>query len=175
MVEASRRVALLAALAGALAASAGAREAKKPAKPTAGSPVAPPIDHAAMGHAAPAGAVADNIVALTPAETAVVAALTRCRMAAEQASSFGIEALAAGDASMKVCTQATREVAVLCETTVSLVYLRSKLARTQMALCRQSCMEAKSECEVHAAHHWTCRAAAEACDAAIDAMNTILG
>jgi hypothetical protein len=171
MVEPSRRVALLAALAGALASGASAREAKKAAKPAA----SPPIDHAAMGHAAAGRAVADNIVALTPAETAVVAALTRCRMAAEQASAFGIEALAAGDASMKACTQATREVAVLCETTVSLVYLRSKLARTQMALCRQSCMEAKSECEVHAAHHWTCRAAAEACDVAIDAMNTILG
>jgi hypothetical protein len=63
----------------------------------------------------------------------------------------------------------------MCETTVDLIAMRSKLARTQMALCRQSCMECKSECEAHATHHWTCKASAEACDAAIDALNALLG
>lgn len=145
-------------------------KAKMPPK----GPSPPPM--AGMDHSAHAGkGMPPADVALSPAEAAAVEALKRCGVAAEQCLSYAVESLGSGDPSMKACAQSTREVAILCDASIALVNARSKLARTQLALCRQACMQCQSECEAHAGHHWSCKASAEACAAAVAALNVVLG
>jgi len=174
MTDFSRRALALAAFAG--AASVGVAQAAEAAGKGKGAKDAKGGDMASMGHDHMAMMNGPPIdVALSPAEASVVIALSQCGIAAQQCLSFSIEALAGGDASMKKCARSVRDVAILCEATKALINARSNLARTQMALCRQACIECKGECEEHAMHHATCRASAEACSAAINAMNVILG
>lgn len=183
MSDVTRRFAAWAVLAG--AAGLGAAQAHDhgqmtPPPAKAGDQALPkdakPGDMAGMNHSGHMGmAMPAADVALSPAEAAAVEALMRCRIAAEQCLSFALESLGSGDPSMKSCAQSTRETAILCDASVALVNARSKLARTQLALCRQACMQCQSECEAHAGHHWSCKASAQACAAAVAALNVILG
>lgn len=181
MSDVTRRFAAWAVLAGAAGLGAARAHDHGQTTPPPKTDKTPPKDAkaggmAGMDHSAHAGKGAPAAdIALSPAEVAAVEALTRCKTAAEQCLSFAVESLGSGDPSMKSCAQSTRETAILCEASVALVNARSKLARTQLALCRQACMECQSECEAHAGHHWSCKASAQACAAAVAALNVILG
>jgi len=114
-------------------------------------------------------------VTLSPSESLVASSLALCSATATQCLSFCIESLAAGDTSMAECARSVRDVMVLCEASKELIYARSPNTRALLTLCRQVCANCQKTCEVHAMHHSICRACAQACETAVNAMNVVLG
>lgn len=111
---------------------------------------------------------------LTDAEQNAVRALSACDAAAGVCLSHCLQLMSSGDTSMAGCARTVRDVLSVCPTSQSLIESHSTLAGQQLVVCRAACQACLGECTPHAGHHKSCHDCAEACTAAIAAIDALL-
>lgn len=134
----------------------------------AGGKAAP--DKAAGGKAVAPPVAADPHAGHGAGENAAIAmAAVHCEIAGDSCIAHCIELMAGGDTSMASCARAVRDMLATSGMMSALVSAKSKHLAAAVALWAATCRDCKTECDKHADKHETCKACADACDAALAA------
>ena len=98
-----------------------------------------------------------------PSYAAMIEAAEHCVVTGEDCFELALSLLKKGDLSMAECSDTTRAMMQLCETTAQLARMGSPHVKELAAVCAKVCRDCEKACKKHELHHAECKACAESC------------